>query len=348
MPDDARRYIAHVEGGASLRALARATGCHPSTVLRQVRKLEIRRDDPLVDAALRRLGGIRRGARPRQNGRERAMTGRNLNAAEAPDEATLAREGGAVLRRLCEAGAALAVAQDMEKAVVVRELACGETARTAVVDAALAQALALQSWIACDAPGRVSRYRITAKGRAALDRLRRDAPAPGMAEAAAMFRPAAAEPEGPEALRPRPPHGETPLQTLARRREKSGKPFLTRALVVAGERLCDDYDLSRLDDAAPPDWSAVLRGDAPMPELAVAAGFGPEAAKVRLARALTDLGPGLGDMALRCCCLHEGLEATEKRLGWSARSGKIVLRIALQRLRRHYEQQGPEGRGMIG
>ena len=50
------------------------------------------------------------------------------------------------------------------------------------------------------------------------------------------------------------------------------------------------------------------------------------------------LGPGLGDMALRCCCYLEGLEAAEKRLGWSARSGKIVLRIALQRLRRHYEE----------
>jgi hypothetical protein len=41
-------------------------------------------------------------------------------------------------------------------------------------------------------------------------------------------------------------------------------------------------------------------------------------------------------MVLRCCCHLEGLEAAEKRLGWSARSGKIVLRIALDRLRRHY------------
>ena len=56
--------------------------------------------------------------------------------------------------------------------------------------------------------------------------------------------------------------------------------------------------------------------------------------------ALADLGPGLGDMVLRCGCYLEGLEVTEKRMGWSARSGKIVLRIALQRLRRQVESSG--------
>jgi hypothetical protein len=64
---------------------------------------------------------------------------------------------------------------------------------------------------------------------------------------------------------------------------------------------------------------------------------GPMAAPERVAGALKDLGPGLGDIALRCCCFLEGMEAAEKRMGWSARSGKIVLRIALQRLKLHYE-----------
>ena len=67
-----------------------------------------------------------------------------------------------------------------------------------------------------------------------------------------------------------------------------------------------------------------------------------------MAGALRDLGPGLGDMALRCCCFLEGLEATEKRMVWSARSGKIVLRIALERLKRHYEETYGPGGGLIG
>ena len=69
--------------------------------------------------------------------------------------------------------------------------------------------------------------------------------------------------------------------------------------------------------------------------------------EARLLSALNDLGPGLADICLHCCCFLEGLEVTEKNMGWSARSGKIVLRIALQRLVRHYEEQG-KYRPLIG
>ena len=62
LPDEVHLYLKHTEKGASIRALARDMGVHASTVMRQVRKTEARRDDPLVDALLTRLGeGLRGG-----------------------------------------------------------------------------------------------------------------------------------------------------------------------------------------------------------------------------------------------------------------------------------------------
>ena len=55
VPEGAKRYLAHTECGRSIRELARRAGCHASTVMRQIRRIETRRDDPLVDAALAAL-----------------------------------------------------------------------------------------------------------------------------------------------------------------------------------------------------------------------------------------------------------------------------------------------------
>ena len=56
VPDAAMHYLAHTEVGLPIRELARKSGCHASTVLRQIRRFETRRDDPLIDAVLRKLG----------------------------------------------------------------------------------------------------------------------------------------------------------------------------------------------------------------------------------------------------------------------------------------------------
>ena len=42
VPEDAKHYLAHTEGGEAIRKLARMAGCHASTVLRQVRRIEDR------------------------------------------------------------------------------------------------------------------------------------------------------------------------------------------------------------------------------------------------------------------------------------------------------------------
>jgi len=52
LPQAVRHYLDHTEEGTSLRELARREGLHASTILRQVRRFENRREDPLMDEAL--------------------------------------------------------------------------------------------------------------------------------------------------------------------------------------------------------------------------------------------------------------------------------------------------------
>ena len=66
----------------------------------------------------------------------------------------------------------MAVAREMETAVIVRETPQGDQLRTAVVEREIAQAMALKEWITCpDATGRIARCFVTNAGCAALRRL---------------------------------------------------------------------------------------------------------------------------------------------------------------------------------
>ncbi|MEM9707312.1 MAG: DUF6456 domain-containing protein [Pseudomonadota bacterium] len=352
VPKPARHYVAHTVAGRSIRSLARASGCHASTILRQVRRMEAMRDDILVDDALRRLGRSTRDP----NERSRGMTEQFTLRGPSPDDPTIDREARRILRRMSEPGACLAVARDMENAVVVRDTADGRTVRTAVVDRAVAEAMALKEWLSCSSSGRINRYKITATGRSALKRL--------LAEdrAAREDNADAADPFGDQhrdlderevgtpgkSNRTRFNLSESPIQSLARRKDRSGKPFLAAELVAAGERLREDFELAQMGPRVTQNWERFLAGTDRPKGGGDGPASGPEAARARVQAALGDLGPGLSDVALRTCCFLEGMEAVERRLGWAARSGKIVLRIALQRLKRHYDEKEGGWSPMIG
>lgn len=360
LPEAVRLYLDHTEDGLSLRALARREGCHASTVMRQVRRYENRRDDPLVDEALTELGraqAARSSDSDRKDHPEMTATVR-LNTIVA-DEATIIREARRILRRLSEPGAFLAIAVDMEKAAVLREFPDGRAARTGIVERTVAQAFALKDWIACRKSGRVSSYEITAAGRAALKRMldEDDRASQGMAEASTPFgdqhrvwaERTVQESGADEPRRIRYNLAESPVATLARRRDKDGTPFLAPELVAAGEQLREDFELAQMGPRVAQNWDRFLTGaDRGAFHSDNGQAEGPRAARDRVAAALRDLGPGLGDMVLRCCCFLEGLEVAERRLGWSARSGKIVLRIALLRLRRHYDETYGRAGPLIG
>jgi lambda repressor-like predicted transcriptional regulator len=349
LPDAVRLYLDHTEDGLSLRALARRDGCHASTVMRTVRRYERRREDPLMDEALDALA--RSAAWPVYPVKKEPNP---MTAAPRPqpgtvDDLTLNREGLRILRRLSEPGASLAIATDMEKAVVMRAFPDGRCARLAVVDRVVAQAFVLQDWISLRKAGRVASYELSAPGKAALKRLMEAESQArmvgGLAEAPMAFadqhriwgeRVVMGE-EGPRRVR----HNlaESPVTVLGRRREKDGRPFLEPSLVEAAERLREDFEVAQMGPRVAQNWERFLTGgDRGSFHGEGGLAQGPKAARDRVAAALRDLGPGLGDVALRVCCFLEGIETAEQRMGWAARSGKIVLRIALQRLRRHYDE----------
>ncbi|SLN41834.1 hypothetical protein AQS8620_01644 [Aquimixticola soesokkakensis] len=366
VPSDARHYLEHTEAGLSIRELARNAGVHASTVMRQVRKFEAKRDDPLIDEALTHLGRMAdvvprspvlpapsetptMSPKPTFQHKTAAANEGESPVSDAPDDATIEREARRVLRRLSEVGACLAVAKDMEKAVVVRDLPDGRTTRTAVLDRPIAQAMALKDWITAKETGRITRYFITQAGRAALKRFvaAEESARAGFAEAPAKFGDQHREwgerdvAEDGRPKRQRYNMAESPVLGLARRRDKDGAFFLEPELVAAAERLREDFELAQMGPRVTQNWDKFLTGgDRGSFQPNDARGFGPQAARDRVAVALAELGPGLGDVALRCCCYLEGLEQAEKQMNWAARSGKIVLRIALQRLKRHYDAAG--------
>jgi lambda repressor-like predicted transcriptional regulator len=363
LPAAVRHYLDHTEDGTSLRELARRKGLHASTILRQVRRFENRREDPLMDEALSAISrrGLRQSDAPARKDVSQMSAHASLSVPdgrpEICDEQALTREGMRVLRRLAEPNAVMAIAPDLDKAVVIRDLPDGKSLRTAVLERSVAHAFALKDWVTCRKPGRVSTYEITSAGRAALKRMvdDEDRRRQGMAEAATPFGDQHRVWGEREVLddggsrRIRYNLAESPVALLGRRRDRDGKPFLEPELVAAAERLREDFELAQMGTRVTQNWDRFLTGGdrgAFRPEAGVC--DGPSTARSRVAAALRDLGPGLGDVALRCCCFLEGLEVAEKRMGWAARSGKIVLRIALMRLRRHYEETYGKAGPLIG
>lgn len=341
VPDAARLYLSHTDDGVSLRALARHEGVHASTVLRRVRRYENRRDDLLVDLA---LDGLRTGQDGTGDGMQTGQGAEQARRGIAVAETDLQQEARRVLGRMAESAAILAVSADMDHAVVLRQGAEGKAQRLCTVERAVAEAFALKDWITCDKPGRVSSYRLTVAGRAALRRMTAD---PFDAPFGAQHRHMDTRDvmDDGARLRVRMNSAESPISMLGRKRDKDGKPYLDADLVRVAEKLREDFELAQMGPRVAQNWDRFLTaGDRGGFRPGARLGEGPRAARERVLRALTDLGPGLGDVVLRVCCFVEGIETAERDMGWAARSGKIVLRIALQRLKRHYDEvYGPSG-----
>ncbi|RMH49013.1 MAG: helix-turn-helix domain-containing protein [Alphaproteobacteria bacterium] len=353
IPRQTQIYLAHVSQGLSMRALSRSLGVHPSTIHRNVRRIEERRDDPLFDEALASIDRMIAPEGAQESAKEYAQMSPCKSLRITDDEERLEREARRILRRLSESKAFLAVAPDAPLAVVFRETVPGRPRQTATVEREIARGFALRDWIACKRQGKVACYEITAAGRAALERmLSRDAiarrEAQGFAEARTPFlmqhqlegRRAVMTEDGDGPVEIRVNLAESPLAWLARRNGPKGEPFLGPRELEAGERLREDFERAAMGPNMAQNWQRFLTAGTTGGRGGAEPGEGARKARERLSAALKALGPGLADIAFRCCCFLEGLEAAEKRLGWSKRSGKVVLKIALQRLADHYGLPG--------
>jgi hypothetical protein len=364
LPDLAHTYLSHTCEGMAIRAIARTKGCHASTVMRQIRRVEASRDDPLIDEALDQMSRAYAAARAR-SAAPKELPSMPKPAARSDDrlDVRIEREARRILRRLCEKGAFLAVSPEMEKAVVLREVVPGRQNRIAVVERDIAHAFALKDWINCDRNGKIACYFITPAGRAALKRLLTEersarAPQSGFAEVQSPFqeqhrffaeRTVRAE-DGSGVRKLRFNLAESPLSVLGRKRDRGGDAYLVPELIEAGERLREDFELAQMGARVTQNWERFLTAGGPRNVNVQGRGpaEGPADARVRVARAMEALGPGLSDIVFRVCCFLEGLETAEKRLGWSARSGKVVLKIALERLAAHYRIEPADHARRVG
>jgi Domain of unknown function (DUF6456) len=59
-------------------------------------------------------------------------------------------------------------------------------------------------------------------------------------------------------------------------------------------------------------------------------------AKARFDGAIAAAGAGLADILWRTVCAGEAVPTAEKALGWPARSGRLVLLLALDRVADYY------------
>lgn len=154
--------------------------------------------------------------------------------------------------------------------------------------------------------------------------------------------PAPLGPSEPVARRSPVPHSpgsnpaESPLDWLRRRRDKLGEPLITDEQYRAGERLRADHWYAGMSPRVTASWSVVAPCSRGAGVAAQDLADNVLAARERVNRALTAVGPELSGILVDVCCHLIGLEQVEWREGWPQRSGKLVLQLALTALARHY------------
>lgn len=129
--------------------------------------------------------------------------------------------------------------------------------------------------------------------------------------------------------------GESPIAWLARRRDPSGRPWLSPAEVAAGERLRLDAERAASGPSLTMRWDALPRSgggsSAPMEP-----GDRAISASARVDAALKAVSPRVRALVVRICLNSSSLQLAEQELGLRRRQGKTLLKQGLEALAEHY------------
>lgn len=240
-----------------------------------------------------------------------------------------------ILRELSKPGAFLFAFKDMSRAAVFIR---GTLKPVVSVTSKEMWALLTSGAIECFRPdARSVRYRLASDGRATLARLQGLSAPPSEASSFAVAKAIRVRRDFPNKSgrieRKTVNLGESPLGWLSRRSGADGKRLLEPHHVEAGEKLRADFERGQLGPHVTQNWTALLAPvdtgtPGPGRDLPASAAE----ARRRVREALSSLGPDLSDAAFRVCCFGIGMEILERDQGWPARSGKAILKIALERL----------------
>lgn len=132
---------------------------------------------------------------------------------------------------------------------------------------------------------------------------------------------------------------ESPLAWLSRRKGRDGRFLIDARQFQAGERLRAEFTRAHASPRMGADWSSPIGAARGGGISALTFSEASMAAKQRLRRALEAAGPEFSGILLDICCFLKGVEEVEAARGWPARSGKVILQLALDRLARHYGLQ---------
>lgn len=122
---------------------------------------------------------------------------------------------------------------------------------------------------------------------------------------------------------------ESPLTWLHARGHLSDRQY------GAGESLRRDYERAQLAAGITMRWDPVrIKGTAG--DRGLNSSERQIAARARFDGAIAAAGPGLSDILWRVVCAGEGLPDAERAMAWPIRSGKLVLKLALDRVAGFY------------